>query len=88
MIARQAANGLERFASFVGQMQRIASPIRRVSPSLQQAAFLHLVNQDHQPARQNPQVARQGLLANPAGRAHKPQNTGVRRSDAEGAQPL
>jgi hypothetical protein len=33
-------------------------------------------------------VARQGLLANPAGRAHKPQNTGVRRSDAEGAQPL
>ena len=88
VIARQPANGLERFASFVGQMQGIASPIRWVSPSLHHAAFLELVNQDHQPARQDPQVARQSLLANPAGRTHKPQNGRVGRREVEGAQPL
>ena len=58
VIARQPANGLERFASCVGQMQGVTSPIGWVGPSLQQAASLELVNQDDKTAWQDPKLTR------------------------------
>ena len=79
MIARDTANGLHRVASLVGEMQGIAPPIGGVIATLNHAALLELVDQGHESAWQDAQGSREGLLADPTGGAHEPQDPGVRR---------
>ena len=88
MIARQAANSLQRFSSLGRQMQRVGSSVGWVRTPLQHSAFFQLVDQDDQPARQDPQVACQFLLADPTGAADKPQDSRVRRREVHGSESL
>jgi len=79
MVARQPANRLHRVASLVGEMQGITAPIGRVGAPFEHAALLELVDQHDQPAGQDVQVVREGLLADPARRVDGSQDARVRR---------
>ncbi len=72
MITREPANVLQRFASPVGQMEGVASPIGWVSLPFEQAPLLELVDQDDEPTWEDAQLSRQSLLADPAGHTHEP----------------
>jgi hypothetical protein len=88
VITGHTPNRFHRLAPLVREMQRIAPPIGGVRPALNQAAFLELVDQHHEPAWQNTQIAREGLLADPTGHVHEPQDAGVGRGEIDGGQAL
>jgi hypothetical protein len=88
VFASYTADGFHRFAALVGEIESVATAIRRVSAAFDHAALLELIDQDHETAWQNTQVPREGLLAYPAGGVDEPQYPGVRGGQADGAQAL
>jgi hypothetical protein len=63
MFARHLPNRLQCAPPFVGQVERIRSPILRFVPTFNELALLEFVDQRDEPARHHPEPLTQGLLA-------------------------
>jgi hypothetical protein len=88
MVARELADGLERFCSLACQVQGVASPVGGIRAAVDHPALLKLIEESHQPARQDAEMARQRLLADSSRAAYTPKNACVGRRKVERVQPF
>ena len=63
MFPRHTSDGIERSTSRVRQVQRMGAPVLEVIAPFHQPAGFQLVHESNQPAGQDSQAAREGLLA-------------------------
>ena len=88
MLARDAADVLKHLFASCGQLQDVDTAILGVFEPLHQSAFLELVDERHQPAREHAEALRDVLLAGSGRGSDDAKRTHVRRCQSEGPEAL
>ena len=86
--SRDAPDLAHRLLPFGRQVQRIDAPILGVIATLDEPAFLELVDEDDQPARKDRERPRERLLTEPRARRDRAQDAGVRPRQLERGEPF
>ena len=87
MRARDPSYRLERLRALARQVQGMGAPIVGSVPSLDQTAFLELIDEDYEAARHHAENRAQRLLADACVLLDDAQGSRVRWRQIEGGQP-
>ncbi len=88
MLARDAADGLERVPPLGGEIQGVASAIARVIATFDEPATLEVIDQHNEPTRQHAQLGAKRLLTQSLRGVDEPQDPGMRRDQPDSVKPL
>ena len=88
VLARHAANPLEKLLGLRGNFQPIDTTVARVFKSPHEASLLQFIHQRHESARKHAQPFCNLLLAGSGRGGNEAQRTDVRRRQAERTQPF
>ena len=88
MFARDLSDSPEDVSPLARQMKSVAPAIARMIASLQQAAFLEVVDQRHEPAGRDAELGSERLLTDPFLGLNDSKNSRIRRHEPQWQKPL